>query len=41
MYIKVNNTKYNIGNLTIKQFQELVNSSNLKGKKISFKRIGA
>ncbi len=40
MYIKANNIKYKIGDLTIKQFHELINSSNLKGKEISFKRLG-
>lgn len=39
MYLKINNTKYKLDNLTIKQFQELISSLNLSNKQITFKRL--
>ena len=39
IYLKVNNTKYKLDNLTIKQFKELISSLDLSNKEISFKRL--
>ena len=40
MYIKVNNIKYKLDNLTVKQFKELISSLELSNKEINFKRLG-
>ena len=39
LYLKVNNIKYKLDNLTIKQFEELISSLDLSNKEISFKRL--
>ena len=39
IYLKVNNIKYKLDNLTIKQFEELISGLELSNKEISFKRL--